>query len=194
MRQHCIESQTPPYLERGATVETGQFFRNVLRDQVKKRYEGDADENPVYGFKIHRRHWSHADRPPGAMSVNLATCMHSEKCSLALQRGGEQYYHVAILDLGAINSSDILNFVLVAQYKPVDDIPNHCHFEILPKDGVVMKWMEFCAVLDEPFPECKKLPGNEREQQEASKAAEQYRSFVDIKRWVRDRDGLLVDD
>lgn len=191
-RQQCIDAQDPPELSRGDTVDTGRFFRNVRRDHVVKRYSEDDNDQPQYGFKIKRRHWQHANRPPGAMSVNLVTCMHSEKCSLSLQPGGENYYHVAILDLGAINSAQVLSFVLVAQYKPVDDIPNHCHFEVVPKDGVVMKWMEFSAVLDEPFPDCGKLPGNEQERQEATKAAEQYRSFVDIKRWVRNRNGTLV--
>jgi hypothetical protein len=191
MNQRCIENQTPPDLQLGAIVDDGEFFRNLKKDHVAKRYENDSDGDPRFGFKITKRHWKDANRQAGGLSVNLRSCIHSEVCSLTLLPCGEHYFHVAVLDLQAMNGSGLLTSPLVAQYSPVEETHNRCHFEIVPRDSTALGWMELGVLLDNPFPQAK-VPSTEEEKSRADAACTQYRSYCDIRRWVRREDGKLA--
>ena len=192
MNRRCIEQQTPPHLQPGDTLDAGEFFRNLKTEHVVKRYAGDDNENPVYGFKLHKSHWKYADRQQGPLSVNLCSCIHSEVCSIALHPGGKDYFHVAVINLGAINSLEALrDSPFVAQYQPIDAIPNRCHFEIVPRDGTVLQWMAIGVLLEQPFPPANKLPVTPDNQKIALEQYARFRSCLDIRRWVRDRDGKL---
>ena len=57
MLQQCIDGQTPPNLDRGDTVETGVFLRNLKKKHVSRRYENDDDESPKYGWKLTNKFW-----------------------------------------------------------------------------------------------------------------------------------------
>lgn len=135
MYQRCIDQQTPPKMALGHIIYQGAFFRNLKDEHISKRYDGDDNDNPTYGFKINTKHWKYADRQRGPLSVNLVSCIHSKVCSIALHQGqgGEEYYHVAKIDLKALNEMECFrNSPLCAQYQPIEEIPNRCHFEILP--------------------------------------------------------------
>ncbi len=189
MRQKCIEQQTPPNgLRDGDVINHGRFFRNLKKDDVAKRYQGDDDNTPLYGFKITKDHWKSAERQ-GMLSVNLETCMHSGACSIAVHPNPTHYYHVAVLDLDVLNR--VLCLSLVAQYRPEPEIQNRCHFEIMPLDGTTMRWMELRAQLDSPFPPAKKLPISPEDQAKAKAEYDTYRQIVQIRRWVRRQDGQL---
>lgn len=195
MKQRCIEKQSPPEMELGNVVSEGKFFRNLKKEHIAKRYAGDDDDNPVYGFKLHKRHWKYADQQQGPLSVNLRSCIHSASCSIALHPDPDEknYFHVATIDLGAFNESEIFrSSPLVAQYQPIDDIPNRCHFEIVPRDGTILQWMMIGAALDEPFPPANKLPASVEDIKMATEQHTKYRSFFDIRRWVRNKDGTLT--
>lgn len=191
MNQRCIEQQTPPEIVPGDVVSEGEFFRNLKKEHVTKRYEEDDNENPVYGFKLHKKHWRYADRQGQGLSVNLQSCIHSEGCSIALHPDGENYFHVAVLDVKAINACGLLTSPLVAQYSPAVKTQNRCHFDIVPSDGTALKWMELGVLLDDPFPPAK-LPSTKDEKIRAATAYAQYRSYCDIHRWVRREDGKLT--
>jgi hypothetical protein len=196
MYQKCIDQQTPPKLERGAVVDRGEFFRNLKKEHVVKRYPGDNDNNPTFGFKIHKRHWKYAQNQNGPLSVNQKSCIHSEACSIALQPGGEDYYHVAIINLQALNEvlgelKSVLASHLVAQYQPIDEIPNHCHFEIIPENGTNLAWMEIAALLDAPFPPASKMPVGDDDKRKATTEYEKYHSYLHIIHDVRNKDGSL---
>lgn len=191
MNQRCIETQTPPDMERGAIVDDGEFFRNLKKEHVAKRYEKDPDGNPRFGFKIHKSHWKYADHQNGPLSVNLRSCMHTERCSIALQPDGEHYFHVAILNLRALNETGLISSPLVAQYSPREETHNRCHFEIAPLDGTVLQWMQLGMCLDSPFPSSCKLPVPGPEEVQATAAHEQFQSYCRIVLWVRQKDGTL---
>lgn len=186
MSQQCIDQQIAPDMEPGDTLEHGQFFRNLKKKHVAKRYAGDDDGHPEYGFKFTKPHWIYADRQPGQLSVNLRSCMRSEVCSIALHPGGENYFHVAVIDLATLNQS--LDSSFVAQYSPLCD--NACHFEIMPLDGTVSKWMELGELFDRPFPPGK-MPNSKQDKAKAAKEYAEYRAYCDIQRWVRRKDGSL---
>ncbi|HUT11266.1 MAG TPA: hypothetical protein VMY42_12265 [Thermoguttaceae bacterium] len=189
MYQRCIDHQTAPGNQPGDTINEGEFFRNLKKDHVAKCYGGDDEHQPEYGLKLRKRHWQYWGQQRSGLSVNLRSCIHSEVCSIALQSGGEDYFHVAIIDLGAINACGLLSSSFVAQYDPAP--PNMCHFVILPLDGTVSKWMELAEVLDTPFPPANKLPATSDEKARARLAFDQYRSYIDVRRWVRKTDGSL---
>ena len=192
MKQRCIEQQTAPSIEHGDVVSEGEFFRNLKREHVSKRFAGDDDKNPAYGFKLSNSHWKDADRQGQGLSVNLRTCIHSEACSIAMHPFAEGYFHVAVLDLGAMNVSGLLASPLVAQYAPVEDTRNRCHFEIMPLDGTVLPSMALRVLLNDPFPPAAKLPSTNDERSRAAAAYTQYRSYCEIRRWVRREDGKLT--
>jgi hypothetical protein len=193
MKQRCIENQTPPPdLEPGDTVDNGEFFRNLKKDHVAKRYAKDSDDNPRFGFKIRKCHWKYADHQTGPLSVNLRSCIHTEQCSIALQPDGEAYFHVAVLDLRALNESGLISSQFVAQYLPIDEAHNRCHFEIMPLDGTVLQWMQLGACFDTPFPSACKLPAVGEEENQATAALKQFCSYCRIVRWVRQKDGTFV--
>jgi hypothetical protein len=179
-------------MESGDVLTGDEFFRNLKKEHVVKRYEDDDNENPVYGFKLSTRHWKYADRQSEGLSVNQRSCIRSAVCSIALHPGGEDYFHVAVLDLKAINDCGLLTSPLVARYSPNEQAHNRCHFEIVPLDGTVLKWMELRAFLDSPFPKAK-VPSTDEEKSMAGAAYTQYQSYCDIRLWVRRKeDGKLV--
>jgi hypothetical protein len=188
MCQSCIDQQTPPDLASGDVVESGGFFRNLKKDHVAKRYANDDDENPVYGCKVHKKHWRYAEQQRGHLSVNLCSCIHTATCSIAVQPGGEDYFHVAVIDLQALNQCGMFP-PLVAQYKPIEP-SNRCHFEVFPRDGTILAWMTVMARLHEPFPPGK-LPGTKQDKARALAECARYRACIVITRWVRCRDGTL---
>jgi hypothetical protein len=188
MDQDCLDSQTPPPMSPGDTTESGEYFRNLKKDHVAKRYQDDDNESPSYGFKLTRKCWKDADGQRGDLSVNLVTCIHSAECSLAIQAEGTHYYHVATINLDAVNR--MLSTPFVAIYAPLDDPKNTCHFEIAPLEGTVSKWQELAALFDDPFPEGK-LPRNENDRARAAEAFAQYQQMIRIRRWVRNHDGLI---
>lgn len=189
MYQRCIDEQTPPGKQPGDTVDEGEFFRNLRKEHVAKRHQGDDEHQPEYGFKLHKRRWKYWDQQRSGLSVSLRSCIHSEVCSIALQPGGEDYFHVAVIDLGAINACGLLSSSFVARYEPAP--PNVCHFVIWPLDGTVLKWMELAELLDDPFPPANRLPATPEEEAGAKSAYERYRSYIDIRCWVRKKDGSL---
>ncbi len=192
MNQRCIDEQTPPRMQPGDLLTEGEFFRNLKKEHVVKRYEDDDNGNPVYGFKLSKKHWKYADRQSEGLSANLRSCIRSAACSIALHPGGEDYFHVAALDLKAINDCRLLTSPLVAQYSPNEQTHNRCHFEILPLEGTVLKWMELSVFLDTPFPKAK-VPSTDEAKSRAAVAYTQFRSYCDIRRWVRrEEDGKLV--
>lgn len=187
MSQQCIDQQIAPDMEPGDTVKHGQFFRNLQKGHVAKRYAGDDDSNLEYGLKLTTSHWKYADRQSGQLSVNLQACMHSEVCSIALHPEGENYFHVAVIDLAALNR--LLDSPFVAKYSRLPD--NKCHFEIMPLDGTVSKWMEIRELFDRPFPPGK-MPNSKQDKAKAAKEYAEYRAYCDIRRWVRRKeDGSL---
>jgi len=173
-------------------MDDGEFFRNLKKEHIAKRYGNDPDDDdPRFGFRIHKKHWRYADRQSGPLSVNLRSCMHTERCSIALQPDGEDYFHVAILNLRALNASGLISSRLVAQYSPIECPQNRCHFEIVPLDGTVLQWMHLAVCLDTPFPSSCKLPAAGQEHDQATAAYEQFQSYCRIVRWVRKKDGTL---
>lgn len=189
MYQRCIDEQTPPALRRGDVLDQGEFLRNLRKDHIAKRYPKDADDEPEYGYKLKTRQWRFWGQQVGGLSVNLRSCIHSEACSIALDPNGQDCFHVARIDLGALNTARLMTSPLVAQYDPAR--PNECHFLILARDGTISVWMELATALDGPFPGDTKLPTNEEEQAQAKEACDRYRSLIDIRGWVRARDGTL---
>ena len=192
MRRRCIEQQTPPEMEPGDTVDHGEFFRNLKKEHVTKRYASDDDQEPTYGFKLHKSHWKYASHQGFGLSVNLRSCIHSEACSIALHPGGERYYHVALVDLHALNQCQFLTSPFVAQYRPIEESHNRCHFEIVPLDGTTLKWMELSELLDRPFPPAQKLPATAEDKDSAAREYRKYCSYFEIRRWIRKRDGSLA--
>lgn len=186
LREQCIEAQERPHMERGDTTEVRCFYRNLKPRHVAKRYEKDKDKDPEYGFTITRCHWKEADKAQGAFSVNLEDCIRSPECSIAIQSGSEEYYHVAWIDLAQVNRLGALSTRFVAQYKPVKEDRNWCHFEILPTDGTNLKWMELYEILEGPFPPGR-LPQSEEEKRKAESECERYAQILKIHRWVRPR-------
>lgn len=176
-------------MERGDTIDHGEFFRNLKKEHVAKRYQGDDDHRPEYGFKLRKRHWKYWDQHRSGLSVNLQSCIHSEVCSIVLHSEADDYFHVARIDLGAINRCPSLSSSFVAQYDPAP--PNKCHFVILAFEGTVSKWMELADLLDDPFPPAKKLPTTPGETATARSAHENYRSYIDIRFSVRKANGSL---
>jgi hypothetical protein len=189
MRQKCIDQMTPPVIQPGDTIDHGEFFRNLRKEHVAKRYDDGDEDRPEYGYKLHKGQWGYWDRQHSGLSANLRSCIHSEVCSIALHPDPDNYFHVALIDLAAINRCGLLSCSFVAQCKP--EWPNMCHFVIVPLDGVVTKWMELGTALDDLFPPVKKLPTNAEEKAQARTAYEKHRSLVDIRCWVRKRDGSL---
>jgi hypothetical protein len=188
MYQKCIDQQTPPELEPGAELDRGEYFRNLKKKHVAKRYQADDNENPKFGFKIKQNHWNYAQNQTGHLSVNQKACIHSEVCSIALQPGNEDYYHVALIDLqslnkvlGALKSDDAL--YLVASYQPLEN--NRCHFELVPVNGTITVWMTIALLFDEPFPQRDKLPIGDEENDKAKNAFEKFDSCFHIIRNVR---------
>jgi hypothetical protein len=199
MNQRCIDEQTPPRTESGDALAAGdlltegEFLRNLKKRHVVKRYEDDDNENPAYAFKLSPEYWKSVERQSGGLSVNLRSCIHSEVCSIALHRpGGEHFFHVAILNLRAINDCGVLTSPVVAQYTPNDETNNRCHFDLVSLDGTVLKWMELRVFLDSPFPKTK-VPSTDEEKSTAAAANAQYQSYCNIRLWVRRKeDGKLV--
>ena len=173
----------------GDTRRDGEFFRNLRKEHVRRRNQEDDNDQPEYGYTLDRRHWQYWDKQRSGLSTNLASCIHSEVCSIALHPDGEDYFHVARIDLGAINRSGLLSSLLEAQYEP--DPPNRCHFVIVPLDGVATKWMELRNALDALLPRASKLPTTDEEKAKARAACDKHRSLIDIRCWVRKKDGSL---
>lgn len=186
LREQCVKNQTPPRIKRGDEEYAGYFFRNLKRKHVAKRYEKDKDEDPEYGYTITKRHWTEAGTAGGAFSVNLVDCIHSRECSIAIQPGSQEYYHVARINLAEVNGLSGLSTRFVAQYQPVEEDQNSCHFEILPTDGTILKWMELYEILEGPFP-VGKLPQSKEEKRKAESECERYAQILQIRRWVRPR-------
>ena len=170
-------------------MNKGQFFRNLKKEHVAKRYENDK-EDPQYGFKFTTRHWKYANQQGIGLSVNLRSCIHSEVCSIALHPGGEDYFHVARIDLQALNSCGLLTSPLVAQYSPIEETQNRCHFDIVPLDSTASGWMELQVLLDARFPRVR-IPSTTEEKANALAAYTQFCSYCDIRRWVRQQDGTI---
>jgi hypothetical protein len=193
MYQKCIDQQTPSEKEPGAELDRGEFFRNLKKNHVVKRYEGDDNEKPRFGFKIHKRHWNYAQQQTGPLSVNQKSCIHSEVCSIALQPGNDDYYHVAVINLQSLNreiiemKSDEALF-LVASYQPLEN--NRCHFELIPKNGTTLAWMAIAAFFDDPFPPGK-MPADKEEERKADVAFKKFSSCIQIIRNVRDKNKSL---
>ena len=139
----------------------------------------------------HKKHWKYADRQRSGLSVNLRSCMHSEACSIALHPGGEEYFHVAALDLKAIERLRLLSSPLVAQYSPGEESHNRCHFEIVPLDGTVLKWMEL-GFVGRPVSTGKMPSTNERQEQSGGGVRAVSVIFGQFHCWVRRKDGTLV--
>ncbi len=191
-KEGCVAGQTPPDLEKGDTVGEGFFLRNLKKKgEATKRYPGDDDDNPVFGFKLAPKFWKNASRN-GDMSINEQTCVGSEACSIAIHRNATDYYHVAILDLAEVNRC-MQDHTFVAQYAPINDPPdgpNACHFELLPLDGSTQSLFALQTFLDDPFPPGK-MPDGEKNRASAANAADAYRKVLLIRRWVRDEGGAL---
>ena len=163
MRQKCIDQRTPPKMELGAVVKNGEFYRNLKKKHAPKRYSGDNDENPKYGYKIANNHWKSEDQHEGQLSVNLVACIHSEVCSIAIHPNAKDYFHVALINLDRLNEALLglnLNSPLVAQYRPITG--NLCHFEIMPRDGTTLMWFALATFLDDAFPHPRKMPARWR--------------------------------
>ena len=137
MRQKCIDQMTPPVIQAGDTIDHGEFFRNLRKEHVAKRYDDGDEDRPEYGYKLHKGQWEYWDRQHSGLSANLRSCIHSEVCSIALHPDPDNYFHVALIDLAAINRCGFLSCSFVGQYKP--DGPNLCHFVIVPLDGVFLE-------------------------------------------------------
>ena len=137
-----------------------------------------------------KKFWKDADNQGGNFSVNLRSCIHSDECSIAIHPHNGEYYHVALIELAEFNASGRISCPLVAQYKPIEEDQNLCHFEFFPKDGTVLKWMELRVALDDPFPPGK-MPTCKDEEDKASAAFVQYQSLLTIRRWIRSPDGQL---
>lgn len=189
MYQQCIDQQIPPQMRYGDTCRDGEFFRNLRKEHVRRRYQEDDHDQPEYGYTLHKSHWRYWDRQRSGLSANLQSCIHSEVCSIALHPDGEDYFHVARIDLGAINRSGLLSSHLAAQYEPHP--PNLCHFVIVPLDGVATKWMELRNALDALSPRAKSLPVSDEEKAKERAAYEKHRSLIDVCCWVRNEDGSL---
>ncbi len=189
MYQNCVDNQTPPNMKPGDTTPSGKFFRNLRKEDVAKRYEDDDNEQPEYGFKLKKRYWKYVLQHP-LFSTNLCSCIHTEECSIVLQPDNNRFFHVALIDLGVLNQSPLLTSQFLAQYKPVEESQNRCHFEISPTEGTALKWMQVGALLDDPFPE-KQLPITPEEKARAKQEYQRYCSYFDIRGWVRKKDGTL---
>jgi len=190
MYQHCVDGQTAPDMDPGDVTQSGVYLRNLKKNHVSKRYEDDDDGHPAYGFKLSNKHWKDASRQAGDLSVNLESCIHTAECSIVVQVDTDRYFHVARIDLDALNRARQLSSSFVAIYKPEDSPKNLCHFEVAPLDGTVSKWQELQALFDRPFPECK-MPRSEGDKATAAAEYREYRSFLDIRRWVRHEDDTL---
>lgn len=197
-RDECVKRQSPPSnIQLGDVLPDGCFLRNLKKEHAKLRFQNDDPENPQYGRKLHPSFWRDATKQPGGLSVNDAKCTGSASCSIATQVDAHRYFHVASLDLGALNSLPELTTRIVAVYDPIDDDvekPNLCHFEILPEDGTVSKLQELMVALDNPFPDCLKLPSDEVIEQKAENAWQRYQEILDIQPWVRNRSTQELSD
>lgn len=191
MYQQCIDAQQPPSMQAGDAISSGVYFRNLKKKHSAKRYQDDADVDPIYGWKLSRTFWRDAEQQQGDLSVNQADCVRSPECSIAIQVSGDHYYHVAVINLGAMNRSNRLSCRFCAVYTPVDTPKNACHFEIVPEEGTVSRLQELMALLDDPFPPGK-LPHSAADRATALQAWNDYRSICDTRRWVRNSDGSLA--
>jgi hypothetical protein len=180
----------------GDTIDHGFYFRNLKKDHIRQRFERDNEINPKYGYILNKRHWRDAARRGGQISVNLKTCMHSESCSIALHKGGDDYYHVVVINLEALNQiEDFRDSPIIAQYDPIDgdasESKNLCHFELAPENSTVIDWMKISIILEDSFPPAKKLPISEDDKKTAERDFTKYSAYFDIQRWVRSQDGKL---
>ena len=192
-KKGCLQAQTAPNLEKGDTVAEGRFLRNLpKKGEVSKRYSGDNDDSPVYGFKLARKFWTNAVRT-GDLSMNEQGCIVNDGCAIAVHPYAEKYFHIAILDLKEINNC-LDGHSFVAQYDPLlepPDGPNACHFELLPIDGSTQSLFVLQTVLDAPFPDTK-MPDGIDNLKKAEDATKVYESVISIKRWVRSPEGELT--
>lgn len=178
----------PPKMRRGDTTAAGRFFRNLKQKHVSKRYRGDNDEEPRYGYRLTHKHSRDAQNQPGGFSVNQVACIRTPECSIAIQPGSEECHHVACIDLDALNASAALTTRFLAQYQPIVEHQNRCHFELIPEDGTATKWLELYEVMEGP-PTQEKLPSTTEAEEEARLVAQRFAGIFSIHRWVRPRHG-----
>lgn len=182
--EECVKNQIPPDMRRGDTTASGHFFRNLKKKHVSKRYRGDDDEQPRYGYSLTRKHSRDAQNQPGGFSVNQVACIRLPRCSIAMQAGSEEYHHVACIDLEALNGVKALTSRFLAQYQPIEQDQNYCHFELIPEDGTVTKWLQLQEVM-EGRPTQEKLPSTWAAKEQARLVAQRFAGIFAIHRCVR---------
>jgi hypothetical protein len=130
-REDCLKNHARPALAKGQVLRTGDFYRNLKDADVAKVYQDDDNENPAYGRKVCHRHWKDAQKR-GGLSVNQVACIRSPACSLLIDNPAAKHVHVLGINLEALAAR--LQTPLVAQYRPVLEPDNPCHFEILSEE------------------------------------------------------------
>jgi hypothetical protein len=107
-----------------------------------------------------------------------------------MQPGSEQYYHVARINLDALNEIGALTTRFLAQYRPIVEQQNRCHFELIPEDGTATKWLELYEVMEGPRTQ-EKFPSTREAEEQARLVAERFDRIFGIHRWVRPRNAPL---
>jgi hypothetical protein len=159
----------PPDWPIGHEVDEGRFWYNLPR--LPKRYKGDDDSNPVFGWRVKPHYWRWE---PDGLSTNLATCT-CAGCSIRME-GNTDKIHVALIDLRGL--SELMQVELLASYDPIrpNGKLNPCHCLILGADespqDCAGKARIALGKIDCEFPGWpkKKLPRSNQEMQRAMEA------------------------
>ncbi len=122
-----------PSLARGDSVSSGKFGRNLQRKELQQRYPKDAQNPPMFGWKIRLDKW----RWKHGLSVNQWPCARTAECCIRLNLNADKYEHVAVFELA--NLARAIEWELVAVYAPcteaADEHENPCHFDMAPAEG-----------------------------------------------------------
>lgn len=175
---------TPPSIRPWQIKRDGNYYRNLSRNEVAKRYERDEDAQPEFGYKLKKTNkwrWTARDGQEG-LSTNLTDCISSPICSILLHPNSDNYNHVVEIRLPQLSMA--IAMALVAQYTP--DQLNKCHFNVLPlEDDIDSVQRAIEDLLTRDFPPSR-LPTSPKQVEQARIAKSKFDSVFMIHRNCRD--------
>ncbi len=144
-----MSKSTPPEIKKGAVLTTGLYWRNLKKNDVRRRYSNDTSDPPEYGYRVsfERLYGWHAE--PYELSVNISSCT-TCICSIWLHPAPHIFKHVGLIDIEKL--SERMGMKVFAVYTPTPEDPddddsaivNPCHFDLSPEGDIDV----FCSLLN----------------------------------------------
>lgn len=143
-----MSQSTPPEIKKGTVLTTGLYWRNLKKDDVKRRYRNDTSDPPKYGYRVSFEGLYGWDSEPYELSVNISSCTNCI-CSIWLHPAPHTFKHVGLIDIEKL--SERMGMKVFAVYTPTledpddDDsaIVNPCHCDLSPEGDIDV----FCSLL-----------------------------------------------